>query len=162
MSCTALSALQLRRWKRWLLSSHGVTELPGHVVYQCDVESTLYLTPMPKLPGFAMRQERGVEAIVATFEIRPGVRTIANLWGKQILDLRKIRRPSDLADAKQRALDAAREGRLWWGTERLAGFPDLTSICYIFEKDASIPGSIKKDLRTDGFPSSFDTTLELI
>ena len=109
-----------------------------------------------------MRQERDVEAIVATFEIRPGVRTIANLWGEQILDLRKIRRPGDLADAKQRVLDAAREGRLWWGTERLAGFPDLTSICYIFEKDASIPGSIKKDLEADEVVSPLDTELELI
>ena len=162
MSCSALSATQMGRWSRWLSSSHGLTELPDHVIYQCDFESMLYLTPMPKLPGFAMRQEREVEGIIATFEIAPGVRTIANLWGEQIFDLRRIRHPGDLTDAKQRVLDAASEGRLWWGTERLVGFPDFTSVCYVFPEGAQLPVPIAKLLKAEEPSSPIQVTVDLV
>jgi hypothetical protein len=159
---TPLDDQAMKKWNRWLSSSHNIAELPGHLVYQYGSKSSLYLTALTRLPGFEMRQERDVEAIIVTFEIMPGIRTIANVWGDQVFDLRQIRRPGDLGKAKQRVLDAAREGRLWWGTERLLGFPDLTSICYIFARDEWFPGSTKKKLYADQTLSQLETPLNLV
>jgi len=63
--------------------SHGVTELSGYVIYQSEVGQIHYLTPLSRLLGFDIWQERNVEGIIVTFEMAPGVRTIANLWDNQ-------------------------------------------------------------------------------
>jgi hypothetical protein len=139
-----------------------MAELPGHVIFRCDSDPTRFLTPLRRLPGFEMRQTRVVEGIIATFEIVPGVRTIANLLGEQVLDLRKMRHPGDFENAKRRVLDAASEGRLWWGTERLVGLPDLTSVCYIFSEEELLGCSIKKRLYADEASSQLQTTLNLV
>ena len=162
MNFAPLSASKTRRWNDWLALSHGINELPGQVIYQYDLDSTLYLTALPQLSSLELRQERMVYGLLATFEIRPGVRTIANLWGEQVIDLLKIRHLGDFREAKQRVLDAAWEGRLWWGTERISGFPDLTSICYIFAPDALLPVPIKPHLRGDESAPLFETTLDLV
>ncbi len=162
MNFRPLRASKKRRWSDWLASSHGINELPGHVIYEYDLDPTLYLTALSYLPGFELRQERKVDGLVATFEISPGVRTIANLGGEQVLDLCKIRRCGDLREAKSRVLDATWEGRLWWGTERMVGFPDLTSICYIFARNVRLPVPIKKVLQVDEAVLPFESTLDLV
>jgi hypothetical protein len=135
MKIIPLSSPQMNRWNRWLWTSHGLSDLPGHTVYRCDIDFPMYLTPWISLEGFSMRQERDTGQVLISLDLAPGIRTIANLWAGTGFRHSCFRRADRFDQASRQLIVALREGRLWWGTETLTDLPFVTSVAYLFSKD---------------------------
>jgi hypothetical protein len=127
MIVTPLNAPELTRWNRWLYRGYGLREWSGNTVYRCDLDYTLYLTPLFVLPGLGLRREREFDVLLASFEISKGISTIASVW----TDSGRFRKKGSTAE-ELTSLAAA--GQVGWGIESLGDSPFLTSICFVFSR----------------------------
>jgi hypothetical protein len=162
MTVTRLNTEELKKWHDWLKASHGIDALPGQVVYQCDLEYTLFLTPFRSLSGLCTREQRYEDGLLATFEILPGVRTIANVWGEP-LSIPVGTHANAKQVAREKELESlAAAGCVWWGTESLLDPPSMTSILYVTHGTFHFPsdGDALKDSPPP--PQIFSTDLQLV
>jgi len=162
MTVTRLNTEELKKWTDWLKASHGLDALPGQIVYQCDLDYTLFLTPLRSLSGLCVNEQRYEGGLLASFKIMPGVRTIANIWGE--IPSIPVGTP---AHTKRGALEKelrslAAAGHVWWGTESLLDPPLLTSILYVVHQTFHFPsdGDALKDSPSP--PQIFSTDLQLV
>jgi hypothetical protein len=163
MTVTRLNTEELKKWHDWLKASHGIDALPGQVVYQCDLEYTLFLTPFRSLSGLCTREQRYEDGLLATFEILPGVRTIANVWGEP-LSIPVGTHASDKKDAREKELGVlAAAGYVWWGTESLLDPPSMTSLLYVTHETFFFPSPGSDGLKDSSPPpQELHTDLDLV
>jgi hypothetical protein len=126
MTITPLNGRELTRWNRWLYRGYGLREWSGNTVYRCDLDYTLYLTPLFVLPGLGLRREREFDVLLASFEISKGISTIASVW----TDSGRFRKKGSISQAEELVRLAA-AGQVGWGIESLGDSPFLTSICFV-------------------------------
>jgi hypothetical protein len=124
MTLTPLNARELTRWNRWLYRGYGLREWSGHAIYRCELDYTLYLTPLFVLPGLGLRREREFEVLLASFEISKGISTIASVW----TDSGRFRKKGSTAEELTRLAAA---GQVGWGTEDLGDSPFFTAVCFV-------------------------------
>ncbi len=160
MSITRLTQSQLKKWNRWLRLSHGLKELPGHVIYRCDIDYPMLLTPLPLLDNLVVRVERHSCEPMVAFNVVPGVQTIAGMWGDTDDIFHDFRHVRYFERGKSRLMKAANAGLLWWGTETFKDDPNQTSVCYLFPKDFPFPDSTRLDLPPES-TETLETNLNL-
>ena len=129
MTIAPLNERELTRWNRWLHRGYGLKEWNGPTAYRCELDYTLYLTPLLVLPRLCVRQERDFEALVASFEITKGISTIASVWAESGRFLKKKTISLD-----EELVRLAAAGQVGWGTENLGDSPSLTSVCFVFSR----------------------------
>ena len=161
MTISPLNSHEIKKWSRWLLRSYGIRSLPGQTIYSVTVDYPMILTPLYELMDLELRQERQGDAIMATFEIISGIRTIANIWRSLELPPLPVRWAVDLAKAKAQIIKSAANGQIWWGTETLKDPPQMTSILYWFPETFSFSADAKRALRVDPMVVPMEASLDL-
>jgi hypothetical protein len=163
MIVTRLNALELKKWNKWLKVSHGIDAWSGHAVYQCALDYTLFLTPIRSLVGLCARNQHNNDGVVASFEISPGIRTIANVWGKPLATPVGTCVLTDRDSWEKELISLASTGNVWWGTEQLNDSPWMTSILYVAPEILYFPPDVGEIMKDSTPPPQFlETQLDLI
>jgi hypothetical protein len=163
MSLRLATPNEVEAWKRWLSRSHGLPELPNAVVYYCDVEFPMLITPWAKFEDFAMRMERDSNQFVASFLLTGEIRTIAQFWSSIEPPPTQCPRWSSLKPSEARVHAAAAKGLIWWGTEYPPESGLTTSLLYWFRRDPRNLADAQARLQPDPpSPGYLMTNLDLI
>jgi hypothetical protein len=163
MSLRPASPEELAIWNWWLERSHRLRRLPDAIVYRCDIDFPMLLTPWKRFDDFALRIERDTERPIMTFRLDGVVRTIAGFWSDTGFP-RKSRLPSMRRKLLERhILAAAAKGLLWWGIEYPPESILTTSFIRWFPDDFDFSTEAQKALKPDPPPlAPLETPLDLI
>jgi hypothetical protein len=161
MNLRLATVAEKAQWNEWLLTSHGLKEIPGAAIYHLDIEGPMLLTPLSQLDDFAIRLNRRMEQPVMTFSIGGQARTIAEFWSLPNSP-RMAFSSLQLKMLLRGLINAVAEGRVWWGTDSPPERPENTSFLWWFDQGFPLPQAIKRSLKEEPALVTLETSLDLV
>jgi hypothetical protein len=162
VSLRPASPVEWDAWNQWLEASHGLRGLAGAVVYHCQVDFPMLLTPWRKFEDFTMRLERENGQPVMTFRLAGNVRTVAEFWSIPGSARTPFTRRHHLDTLTRRLFDSAIEGRVWWGVEYPVESAATTIFIRWFPRGFVPPSTLKAGLKTEPPAPSGESSVDLV
>ena len=139
MSFRPATPAEMKAWNQWLWKSQGIRKLPGSIVFHCEIDYPMLLTPIKTLDELAMRLERETCQPIMTFRLHKEIRTIAAFWSIPGSPRMAFSNLQQIELLRSGFIKSAAAGRVWWGTEYPPESTITTSLIRWFPKTFALP-----------------------